>query len=199
MKVPRITGTAQAAIGALMLLILALAPVRHWMEQSMRLHMLVQYPLAMLAGALLAQKVPPAMARRLSAWNAMGLTGLAAALLFTTVLMIPRVLDLALVDGRVEIAKFAALLFVGAILPASWRAAGLVVQVFFLGSILPMTIVVGTLYQSAPIRLCNAYRLEDQQALGHGLVYIAVAVAAIWLVRTARRVIDAEVEEKPAR
>ena len=183
---------AQGAIGVLLLVILALPPVRHLLEQSMQLHMLVQYPLLILSGALLGRAMPWTIARKLSAWNAMGITGLAAAMLFMTVLMIPRVLDLVLIDVRVEAAKFAALLFVGSLFRASWRDAGIIIQAFFLGGILPMTIVVGTLYQSAPLRLCNAYRLDDQQNLGLILVWLAAVAAAVWLFRTTRLLIAAE-------
>ena len=194
MRWPRITRPAQVAIGALLLLAMALPPVRHLLEQSMQLHMLAQYPLLMLSGALLARGVPEGIARKLATWNAMGITGLAAAMLFTTVLMIPRVLDLVLVDARVETAKFAALLIIGALFQASWRSAGTIVQAFFLGGILPMAIVVGTIYQNAPVRLCNAYRLDDQQNLGWMLVWFSAAVAAVWLFRTTRRLIAAEAD-----
>ena len=70
------------------------------------------------------------------------------------------------------------------------RRAGLVVQAFFLGGFVPMTIAVGTLYQDTPMRLCNAYGLEDQQRLGACLVYLAVAVAIVWLIRAGRILID---------
>ena len=195
MKPLRISRSRQAALGALVLLVLVLAPARHLLENSMRLHMLAQYPLIMLCGALLGCAMPPTAARRLAAWNAMGLAGLVAALLFTSVLMIPRVLDLVLVDWRVEAAKFAALLFVGALLHPSWRAAGRVVQAFFLGSMLPMMVAVGSLYQNAPARLCNAYRLDDQQALGTLLVYLAAVIAVVWLVRTTHEVMHTELDE----
>ena len=194
MRWPRITRPAQVAIGVLLLLAMTLPPVRHLFEQSMQLHMLAQYPLLMFSGALLARGLPEKIARKLATWNAMGITGLAAAMLFTTVLMIPRVLDLVLVDARVEIGKFAALLLIGALFQASWRSAGTIVQAFFLGGLLPMAIVVGTIYQSAPVRLCNAYRLDDQQNLGWTLVWISAAVAVIWLFRTTRRLIAAEAD-----
>ena len=153
----------------------------------MSLHMLVQYPALMLAGALLGAALPKTIRARLSAWNALGISGLTACVLFLAVLMIPRVLDLSLVDTRVEFAKVAALLFSGAVLQPSWRAAGLVVQAFFLGNILPMTIIVGTLYQDSPLRLCNAYRLDDQQRLGLALLWVAIAIAIAWLLRAVRR------------
>lgn len=192
MKTPRTAHHAQAVIGALLLLILTLPPLRHFLEQGMQAHMLAQYPLLMLSGALLGSALPEAIARKLSTWNAMGITGLSAVALFMTVLMIPRVLDLALIDGRVEAIKFAALILIGSLVRASWRDAGLIMQAFFLGIILPMTVVVGTLYQSAPLRLCNAYRLDDQQGLGWNLVFLAVTVALVWLFWTTRRLIAAE-------
>src|SRR4029453_742064 len=101
--------------------------------------------------------------------------------LILAVLMIPRVLDLALVNARVEAAKTVALLFAGAVLHPSWRAAGLVVQGFFLGNVLPMTVIVGNLYQDSPLRLCNAYRLGDQQYLGECLVWLAIVFAVLGL------------------
>jgi len=174
------------ASGLALLVVWLLPPVRHALESSMSLHMLVHYPGLMLAGALLTAAVPRGKRGRLAAWNALGISGLAACALFLAVLMIPRVLDLALVDARVEAAKTAALLFAGAVLKPSWRAAGLVVQGFFLGNVLPMTAIVGTLYQDSPLRLCNAYRLDDQQHLGQSLVWLAIVVAVLWLAHAAR-------------
>lgn len=184
--------------------VLMLTPLRHGLESSMSLHMLVQYPALLLAGALLGAGVPGTLRRALSAWNALGISGLAACTLVLAVAMIPRVLDLALVDMRVEALKVAALLLVGAALLPSWRAAGLIVQGFFLGNLLPMTAIVGTLYADAPQRLCNAYRLDDQQQLGQALVWIAVAIALAWLAHAGRRLMsepppcaDAGVEAPP--
>jgi hypothetical protein len=57
----------------------------------------------------------------------------------------------------------------------------LLVQGFFLGNVLPMTAVAGYLYQDSPIRLCNAYLLDDQRRLGQLLVDICIAIALVWL------------------
>jgi len=176
------TRSVPFAVGAALLLELMLPPLRPALESSMSLHMLVQYPALMLAGALLGMATPPGMAKRLSDWNLLGISGLAAYALVLAVLMIPRVLDLALVDARVEAAKVIALLFAGAVFRPSWRAAGLVVQGFFLGSVVPMTIVVATLYLDSPVRLCNAYRIDDQQQLGLGLLWISGVAGAVWFV-----------------
>jgi hypothetical protein len=120
-------------------------------------------------------------------WNELGIAGLVGSALTLAVLMVPRVLDLALVDARVEALKLIALVASGAALRLSWQRAGVVVQVFFLGNLLPMTAVVGTLYQDSVARVCNSYRLDDQQALGLALVMIAIATAALWLLQVATR------------
>lgn len=181
------TTALRVASGLALAVLLMLPPLRGALESSMSLHMLVQYPALLLAGALLGAGVPGTMRRWLAAWNALGISGLAACTLVLAVAMIPRVLDLALVDMRVEAVKVAALLFAGAVLLPSWRAAGLIVQGFFLGNVLPMTASVGTLYADAPQRLCNAYRLDDQQQLGQALVWIAIAIALAWLAHAGRR------------
>ncbi len=168
-------------LGAVLLAALTLTPLRSELESGMSLHMLVQFPALMLAGALFATALSRSLRRRLGEWNAMGIAGLVTFAFVLAVLMIPRVLDLALVDLRVEGLKVMALMLAGAVLMPSWRAAGLVVQGFFLGNVLPMTFVVGTLYLDSPLRLCNAYRLDDQQQLGSVLAWGAGAVAAVWL------------------
>lgn len=170
--------------GGVLLAALMLPPLRSALESSMSWHMLAQYPALMTVGALFAAGVPTTLRRRLAAWNTLGISGLTAVALILAVLMIPRVLDLALVDFRVEAAKVAALLFAGALLLPSWRVAGRVVQGFFLGNVLPMMVVVGALYQDAPMRLCNAYLLDDQRQLGQALVWTAGVLASLWLTQS---------------
>jgi len=183
------------AMAALALLgLLALPPMRHALEAGMTTHMLVQFPLVALCGAMLAHTLPARWRARCDRWNAHGVSGLLAAALVLAVLMIPRVLDLALVDARVEAAKWLALLLCGAALRISWRAAGLLVQGFFLGNVLPMTVVAGFLFQDATVRLCNAYLLDDQVRLGRGLVWIAAAVAALWFALVIRVLMQREAQ-----
>lgn len=147
----------------------------------MTAHMLMQYTALLLAGGLLVDAVPDSGLRRLQRCNEYGIAGFVGVALAMAVLMVPRVLDLALVDMRVEAVKLLGLVSSGAALRLSWPRAGVVVQGFFLGNVLPMMAVVGTLYSNADDRVCNAYRLGDQQALGTSLVVITAGVAAAWL------------------
>lgn len=180
-------GAAAAAAG---LAVLALPPVRQLLEASMTLHMLVQFPLLVLAGFLLARMIPAPWRLRADAWNAHGIAGLLASGLVLMLLMIPRVLDLSLLDARIEAAKFLALLGCGMALQLSWRRAGLLVQGFFLGNLLPMTAAAGQWFQDTPVRLCNAYLLDDQLRLGQGLVLLSVVVAAGVIAQVVRRYAD---------
>jgi hypothetical protein len=181
-----------AAAALASLLLLALPGARQWLESSMSAHMLAQFPLLGLCGFLLAGALPRRWRERLGAWNAYGISGLFATAVALAILMIPRVLDLALVDRRVELAKWLALLLCGAAVRISWRPAGLLVQGFFLGNVLPMMAVAGQLFEDSPIRLCNAYLLDDQARLGRMLTGIAVALALAWLARLALATIRRE-------
>ena len=185
--VPSLTPRRSALAAVALLGLLALPVARQALEASMSAHMLLQYPLLALAGSWLAAALPPRWLARLQRFNALGIAGLFASAMMLAILMIPRVLDLALVDGRIALAKALALVFCGAALRLSWRPAGLLVQGFYLGNVLPMMAVVGNLYASSPVRVCNAYLLDDQAQLGQWLIWLSAGVALAWgamLVRT---------------
>ena len=175
-------------LGLLLLAVVLLPPVRRATESSMTGHMLLQYPALMLAGALLVGPVPRRWMEGeqyggLQRCNELGIAGLLASAIAMALLMVPRVLDLALADPRVEAVKLLALVASGAAIRLSWQRAGTVIQAFYLGNMLPMLAVVGMLYQDSPTRVCNAYRLDDQQTLGAALVWAAAGIAALWLLR----------------
>lgn len=178
-------------------LLLASPPLRTLLEARMASHMLLQFPALMVAGACMAGAASPALRRWLAAWNAHGIAGLTLAAGVLALGMVPRLLDLALTQGPTEVVKFTLLLLGGAALRLSWRAAGTVVQGFFLGNTLPMMGMVGWLYGDAPVRICNAYRFDDQQAVGLALGWLAAAIAAVWLALAARRLMQTPAARSP--
>lgn len=99
---------AQAIAAALLLALLLLPTSRHVLEASMWLHMLVQFPLLLLVGMGLVGVLPARVQAGVACWNAHGISGLLA------VVLVPRVLDLALVSPSVDAAKCSALLLAGA-------------------------------------------------------------------------------------
>src|SRR3546814_14290185 len=109
----------------------------------MTLHMLLQLPALLLAGALLASGLPPKITRSLAAYNAHGTSGLFFVLLVLSFWMIPRALDEAVLTPEVTLAKFSSLLAAGAALQQSWRPAGTIVQLFFLGNWAAMSATIG--------------------------------------------------------
>jgi hypothetical protein len=169
-----------AAVAAVLLMT---PPVREALESRMAWHMFVQVPLLLACGALIASGATQRLRAALARWNSHGIAGLFAFALVTALLMIPRVLDLAVANIAVDAAKALALLACGALLRLSWTKAGLLVQAFFLGNVLPMTAAVGQAYQDSPLRLCNAYLRGDQVFVGKALVVLAAAVAIAWLGR----------------
>ena len=186
------TPRRQIWAGAALLGLLLLPALRQWLTASMWRHMVLQFPLWMLAGACLAVALPPAASAHMARWNAYGISGLVGAGTVLAVLMVPRVLDLALVSVPIETAKCVALLLAGAALRLSWQAAGLLMQGFFLGNMLPMTTVVGQLYIDSPLRLCNAYLLDDQVRLGTWLISMAGLLALGWLAQVTWMVLRRE-------
>lgn len=160
--------------------LLATPPLRHALEGSMSLQMLVQMPLLVLAGVLLAGAVPTGWRRALAAWNLQGIPGLLLASVTGLVWMLPRLLDAALVDPWTELAKFLSLpLLLGVPLALSWRAAGFVVRGVFLLEAVATAFRLGWLYLASPVRLCSNYRLDDQQRLGELLLGLGLAVSLL--------------------
>jgi hypothetical protein len=188
----RLSGRRAVLTAVAVLALLALPGARRALEASMTLHMLVQFPLLAFAGFLLAAAFPGRWLARMPACNAYGISGLFLVAVALAILMIPRALDLALVDVRIEFAKWLALLSCGAALRLSWRPAGLLVQGFFLGNVLPMMVVVGSLYESSPVRVCNAYLLDDQVRLGRLVVWVSAGIALVWFAHLTRVLLHRE-------
>ena len=182
-----LTPRRQALLGLGLFALLAWPALHRPLQATMWRHMLLQFPLWLAAGALLAAAWPARARAALARCNLHGISGLMLTAAVLAVLMVPRVLDLALRDAAIDAAKCAALLAAGAALRLSWRPAGLVLQAFFLGNVLPMTAVVGQLYVDSPLRLCNAYLLDDQLQLGRWLMALAVLAAALWLAQAGWR------------
>lgn len=176
----------KGAVGALLLLVMISPPVRAVLESSMTAHMLIQYPCLLVSGALLVTALPARWRSGAQRWNELGIAGLVGSTLAMALLMIPRILDLALVDPTVEATKFLVLIATGAALCLSWQRAGVVIQAFFLGNLVWMTAVIGMLYQDSAVRVCNAYRLDDQQDLGSALIWVAIGAGVMWCVHLMR-------------
>ncbi|TAM39097.1 MAG: hypothetical protein EPN61_13000 [Burkholderiaceae bacterium] len=166
--------------GALLWAALAVPPVRHALESTMTLQMLVQIPLLALAGWWFAQGTPERFERDLAGWNHSGISGLLLASLSGMVWMLPLATDAALDDPRVALAKFLSVpLLIGVPVALSWPRAGFVVRGVVLLELVATTFRLGWLYLESPVRLCSNYLLDDQQRLGKLLLAVGIAIVLI--------------------
>jgi hypothetical protein len=159
----------------------ALALFQPWLEQRMVTHMVLELPLLFAIGwwsAMPAQR-GPVWLRQV---NAGGLSGLTLAMVISAIWMLPLSLDAAVLSPLVGWVKTASILLAGGLSCISLREARPAVQGFFVLNWTWMTGAAGVLYQQAPERLCNTYLLGDQAWAGRGLVALAVAVVATWML-----------------
>ena len=156
--------------------------LRSWLEADMARHMLIEFPLLLVAGLATAKALPERTVALIRRSNQLGLAGFALVSLTSAYWMIPVALDQALSSGPAAAAKYASFLAAGMLLPVSFRAAPLALQAFFVGNWVWMTATVGLLYQSTPQQLCVNYLIGTQLNTGEGLVAAAVAIAGLWCV-----------------
>jgi hypothetical protein len=167
----------KAWLGLALCATLALPPLRHTLEATMTLQMLVQIPLLAVAGWWLASFFSRRMTDALARWNHNGISGLLLVSFASLVWMLPRALDAAIEMPWVAVAKFTSVpLLIGMPLALSWPRAGFVVRGVFLLEAIATAFRLGWLYLASPQRLCSNYLLGDQQRLGELLMAIGAAI-----------------------
>lgn len=167
---------ARAGIAAA--LVLAALMLRRPLEADPLTHVLVQLPALALAGAVLASALPLGRGD----WNRGGWTCLIIAGSGIAFWMLPRSIDAALSDPAWETGKVLSLpLLVGLPLRLGWTRAHPLLRGFLKAQAVSMLGVLAFLYTHAPLRLCNAYLVEDQQRLGFGFLALALALATLWV------------------
>jgi len=168
---------------AILFLAITLTSFGKVLESSMPGHVLIEIPLLVYVGVLIAKVFSTTFDRLFASVNAGGIFGI---LLVTAVLvfwMIPRWLDAALSFETVAWAKYISLpLLVGIPLACSWGLLHPVARGVVKIEFLSMLFRLGWLYIISPDRLCNNYLLNDQDLLGKGLLIIGFILSIFWLV-----------------
>ncbi len=164
-------------------LVLWLPPVRRALEGDMALHMVVQVPLLIVLGVLIAVVARDREPRWLADADWLGIPGIAAVVLGTSFWMLPRALDQAVSDPLADLIKFLSLpLLVGMPLGLSWRRMPPLGRAFIWANFIPKLGAIGGLYLGAPTRLCTYYRLDQQELAGWTLIAVAVALGMTWFL-----------------
>jgi len=170
---------------------LSVPPWRSLIEQSMVWHMVIQMPMLVGGGWLLAGSgIQAPKMQRFADWNRFGLTGFIASQLIAAYWMLPLAIDRAVVLPRTDVFKLVSLLACGALLKASFGRSPAVLQLFFVGYAVSMLSAAGVFLASTDRRLCNAYSLDSQWNAGSSVVALGVALGCAWawrLVRDTRR------------
>lgn len=168
--------------------LLLVAPLRQWIESRMLLHMLLEFPLLLLAGWCAARwwlghprARPMLRITRMLDWH--GWTTLTLVSSVALVWMLPSALDAALLWPALNLGKLASWWLAGWLLAGAWRRIDPELVLFFLGNLAWMTATAGLLYLDAPARLCVNYLQDDQRHAGIGLVLLAVLLGVLAIVR----------------
>lgn len=154
-----------------------LPPLKDGLESSMAVQMVVQLPLLIGVGLLLAPAVGRHEPRVLAEADWLGIPALVLVAFTTTFWMLPRMLDLALADPWADLGKFLSLpLLSGLPLGLGWRRMPGLGRAFVWANFIPKLGAIGGLYLAAPTRLCAYYRLDQQVAAGWTLIALATVL-----------------------
>jgi hypothetical protein len=165
-------------VAAALWLALWLPPLRIALEQDMAAHMAVQLPLLIGIGLLVAPVVRPHEPCALARADWLGIPGLVLVGFATSFWMLPRMLDRALAEPLIDLAKFLSLPLLGGLpLGLSWRRMPGLGRAFVWANFIPKLGAIGGLYLAAPTRLCAYYRLDQQATAGWILIAVAVTLA----------------------
>lgn len=133
-----------SALALVVVLLLALPPLRALLEASMSSHMLVQMPLLAAAGFIGTRGLPAARRDRLYRLSGGALPLVLMTMVASSYWMLPRALDAALADPWAELAKFASLpLLAGAPLALAWQRFGPIARGFLWTNVVSMLAVHG--------------------------------------------------------
>ena len=166
------------AVLAVALPLLLVPPLRHLLEASMALHMLVEFPLLLAAGWA-AASLGPRPAGGDSRWDAEGLSSALLVMLTTAFWMLPVALDLALLSPWIALGKALNWLAAGAVLARAlprWRRE---LRLFVLFNLAWMMATAGLLYRESESRLCVNYLVDQQAWAGTGLLGLALLLGVL--------------------
>ncbi|KQU66022.1 MULTISPECIES: hypothetical protein [unclassified Rhizobacter] len=174
-QAPNISRIAVLAVAVPLLLA---PPLRHLLEASMALHMLVEFPLLLAVGWAAAAQRPRAAGRD-SRWDVEGLSSAVLVMLTSALWMLPVALDLALLDPWIALAKALNWLAAGAVLARALQRWPRELRLFVLFNLAWMMATAGLLYRESESRLCVNYLVDQQWWAGTGLLGVALLLGAL--------------------
>jgi len=169
-------------VSLIALIITGLSPVgAMWFESSMKMHMLIQFPLLIVVGAIAFNP----NARVYTALEKMDPVGAIAFIWFTAMMwfwMLPLNLDLATIDPAVRLLKLVSVpIGIGFCFRWFWHRSKAVFKCVIVFETWASITRLGWLYIESPEPLCSSYLIGEQQAVGTLLLQTS-AVTAVGVV-----------------
>lgn len=157
---------------------------RDAIEGSMPLHMMVQFPILLLAGAGAAWLTVQRQQAFASAWSrfdAEGVFGLVTLSAVAVLWMVPAALDAALMHPEVAAWKYCSWWVAGGAIALAWPRMAGPMRMFLIVNLAWMLLTAGSLYADAEQRLCASYRYDEQLWTGRALQAAAGLLVAAWI------------------
>ncbi|WP_077617274.1 hypothetical protein [Bacillus sinesaloumensis] len=170
--------------GLLLFLIVSIPNVKSLLEENMVGTMLIQYPLLVGSGYLLAKGFPRRWRGFFLYFNENGIAGIVFTICVVGFWILPRSIDSALNNPIMEIAKYGSLsLLAGVFLSYSWQLLGPISKSFIWANLISMIFVMSWLYSVSPARLCNNYLVTAQQELGKAMFILGLVICMLFIGR----------------
>lgn len=167
----------QSLYGLIVLLLLALPPMRTLLESYMAFHMHMQMMLLFISGVMMAPLFQRYLPKLFNHFNRTGIPGVILCLIIIIYWMIPRTMDEALEIWYIELFKFVSLpLFAGVAIRDSWMKIKEFGQVVVLAIIGIIFSVMTYLYIFSESTLCNNYLMVDQKTVGWGFLFFVLCI-----------------------
>ncbi|MCO5259783.1 MAG: hypothetical protein M9916_06535 [Crocinitomicaceae bacterium] len=146
-----------------------------WLSATMQRHQLIQLPVMILIGAVMASRFPKLAIEDLS-WSITTFIFVMSSLTFW---MIPRSVDYTVIYAKFNRLMHLNMLLVGVSLVAIFRAILSEVRIYFMGMISAMLMVSGVTLKVFKIQLCSSFTIEMQHETG---TYMMLFSAGMFLL-----------------
>jgi len=175
-----------ASLWLALTLAISIPPLDPYLDGDMTRLMLIQVPTLILLGVLLG----PLMGVKFPMGQNFAFAGLILGLGLVMFWMIPRSLDLAVVDSRIDALMHLTLLAAGLMLRLSLPCLPLLIQMAAGIYATAMAASLGVILNQTKERICATFTLEQQQAAGSAILWACGLLLSIHLVWSLSRLVQ---------
>ena len=162
---------------------LALPVSRSVLEAHIVTHQFLQLGTLVAVGYIMGTVLRRRWDSVIAPWNHLGIPGLLLTFFALLIWLLPRSLDVSLLDPAWEVGKFISVpLLIGLPLSFSWPRLNAIGRGFVMANFAAMLVTMGILYLVAPERLCTNYLIEAQQTFGRYALAAGISLAISYVL-----------------